>query len=107
MIKFGGGLVINRRPACGPVEAHTGPAIMTTNHTLRIARIDPEIVIVAVWDRNLREGLPTIYRLVTTFVEHPERLGVLGIGINMLVVPGTLAQILFVRESLPGSACVI
>src|SRR5256714_13151142 len=69
--------------------------------------IDPEIVIVAMWNGNLREGCSTIDRLVAALVEYPERISVLGIGINVLVVPGTLAQVLFVREPLPGGAGII
>ena len=80
---------------------------MTADHTLRISGIDPEIVIVAMWNGNLREGLSAINRLVAALVKYPERLGVLGIGIHVLVVPGTLAQVLFVRESLPGGAGII
>ncbi len=96
VIEFACGLVIDRRPALGTVEGHAGTTIMTADHALRIAGIDPEIVIVAMWNGNLREGRSAINRLVAALVEYPERIGVLGIGIDVLVVPGTLAQVLFV-----------
>ncbi len=96
VIEFACGLVIDRRPALGTVEGHAGTTIMTADHTLPIAGIDPEIVIVAMWNGNLREGRSAINRFVAALVEYPERIGVLGIGIDVLVVPGTLAQVLFV-----------
>src|SRR5258708_39952865 len=85
VIEFACGLVVDRRPAPGTVEGHAGAAIMTADHPLRIAGIDPEIVIVAVWNGNRREGLSAINRLVAALVEYPKRIGILGIGINVLV----------------------
>src|SRR5260370_13297062 len=60
VIVFSCRLIINRRPALGAVEGHAGTTIMTADHTLRIAGIDPEIVIVAMWNGNMREGLSAI-----------------------------------------------
>src|SRR5207244_5731737 len=61
----------------------------------------------AMWNGNLCEGASAINRLVTALVEYPERIGVLRIGIHVLVVPGTPAQVLFIRESHPGGAGII
>ena len=49
-------LIIDGCPALASVERDACTAIIAFNHALRIARIDPQIVIVPVRCCNLREG---------------------------------------------------
>src|SRR5579883_888236 len=107
MIKLSGRLIIDRGPAIAAVEGHARAAVVAADHALCIAGIDPEIVIIAVWHRNLDKGLSAIDRLIAALIEYPERLGVLWVSIDMMVVPGAFAQIRILREPFPGSSRVV
>ena len=53
-----------------------------------IARVDPEVVVVPVGRGELGEGPPAVDRFPGLDVQHVHRLGVLGIGEHVAVVPG-------------------
>ena len=74
----------------------------------RIARIDPQVMIVAVGNLNLSvERDATVGRLVETGVERVDRVDVLRIGVDVNVVPGALLQFAVVIGAAPGIPGVV
>src|SRR5260221_2307303 len=61
-IELRGRLVVDRRPGLAAVEADAGAAIVALDHSVRIGRIDPEIMIIAVRRLDLREASAAIGR---------------------------------------------
>ncbi len=72
-----------------------------------IGRVDPEVVVVAVRDRDLLEVLAAVLRSPEIDVQHPERVGVLRVGEDVVVVPRPLREIGVVGQMLPGRAGVV
>src|SRR2546430_5745330 len=56
------GLVVEGGPGRSAVLANRGPAVTAVDHALRVARTDPQRVVVAVWSVQVGEGLARIHR---------------------------------------------
>src|SRR6266699_3842050 len=107
MIKLGRGLVVDRGPGFAAIERHTGSSIMAHNDALGIVGIDPQVVVITVRRGDPGKGIPAIVRFKAAFVEHPHGLRVLWVGKDVLVVPGTLAQVRLLAESLPRVTSIV
>src|SRR5262249_61832098 len=68
---------------------------------------DPEVVVVAVRHADGGEGPPAVLRTVEAGVEDVDGVGVPGVGEDVRVVPGPLAQPPLAVGPLPGRAAVI
>jgi len=55
-------LVVDRRPGLAAVAAYAGAAVVAFDHPVRISRIDPEIMVVAMRRLNFREARPAVGR---------------------------------------------
>src|SRR5262249_9313987 len=55
-VELRGLLVVDRRPRGAAVQRDVGAAVVALDHALRVFRIDPEVVVVAVPRRDLAEG---------------------------------------------------
>ena len=106
VIELGRRLVVDRRPALTAVERDDRAAVVPVDDPLRIVRVDPEIVMVAVRDRHLHERLAAIVRSPGVDVQHPRRLGILRIRVDVVVIPSTLPQVAVLAAALPVVAAV-
>src|SRR5437764_2096669 len=93
MIELRGGLVALVGPACAAIGAHIGPAIVGFNHAVRIGRINPQAMIVAMGNANGPEGAPAIQGAVHGGVQHIHSFRRAGIGKHVSVVKSTLAVV--------------
>ena len=107
VVELRGRLVVHAAPALATVERHHAATVVALDHAVRVIRIDPEIVVVAVRDRHLHERLAAVVRSPRVDVQHPRRLGILGIRVDVVVVPGALAQVAVLAAALPVVAAVV
>src|SRR5260370_8027020 len=70
MIELRRRLIALRGPACTTVRAHVGAAVIRFNYPVRVRRINPESVIVAVGNANGAEGLAAIDGAIHSGVEN-------------------------------------
>jgi hypothetical protein len=81
------------RPRFAPVDGHFAAAVVGFDHPTRILGVDPEIVRITVTHAaHGTEGLPAIGRLHERDVVHVDDIRVLGIGVDLRVVPRALAE---------------
>ena len=102
-----GGTVILRGPRLPAVERYVGAAIVRIDHPVRVARGDPQIVVVAVGHGDLAERLAAVARAVEARVEGVHDLGVLGIGVHPGVVERPLPQAPFIIDQGPCRAGIV
>src|SRR5204862_7975905 len=76
-------LVLDRRPADTAVDADVGAAVVGFDHPERVDGVDPEIVIVAVGDRDARVRLSAVLRAVETGVHDVDAVGGLRIDVYL------------------------
>ncbi len=107
VIKLRGGLVVNAGPALRAVGGNGGAAVVAVDKALGVCRIDPEAVIVAVRHAQRIKSLAAIVRTVDAGVENVHGVGGFGIGEDVRVVPGALAEAVIVGEKLPVLAAIV
>src|SRR5712691_2557283 len=107
MVELRGELVVDGRPGVTTVERDAGTAVVPLDHALRVTRIDPQVVVVAVRCGDLEERSPAVDRFPALVVEDPDRVGVLWVSEDMLVVPGTPLQVAVVTDQLPGRPTIV
>ena len=100
-------LVVDRRPGLAAVERHARPAVVALDHPLRVARVDPQLVVVAVRRGYPHEGLAPVRRLPHVQVQHVAGVRVLRVGVYVGVVPRPLQQVAVVVDVLPRIAAVV
>ncbi len=89
------------------VEGDVRAAVVALDHPIRVGRVDPEILVVAVRRRDRREGLAAVNRLPALQVQNPDRVLVARVSEDMDVVPGAPPKIALLADSLPGVATVV
>src|SRR5436305_13210185 len=98
MVELGGRLIVERGPCLCTIEGHTGTTVTAQNDTLRIVRVNPEVVMITVRCGDLSEAASTVIRLKACLIEGPDSLCILWVSINMLIVPAAFAQVALLRE---------
>ena len=107
VIELGGRLIVLARPCLPAVKADVGPAVVAVDYPLVVLGRDPEVVIVAVRNADGGEGPSAVGRLVEPHVEHVDGVRVLGIGVDVCVVPRPLAQRAIVVGACPALSGVV
>src|SRR6476661_2300779 len=107
MVELRGRLIEDRRPRVTTIEGDAGSAVVALDHAIRVARVDPEAVVVAMRCRNPDEALAAVSRFPTAQIEDPDRVGVARVSEDMHVVPGAFAQVHLVVYAVPGCAPVL
>ena len=62
---------------------------------------------VTVRDRQLLEGLPAVVRAPCAHVQDPDRLGIGGVRVDVVVIPGALPEIAVFARAIPGLTEVV
>src|SRR5260221_9476916 len=83
------------------IECYASATIVALDHALRIVRVDPQVMVVAVGYGYIEKGTPAINRLPGLDVQHPQRFRVPRVGIDVLVVPCSLPQVPLLAQPLP------
>ena len=107
VVEFGGGLVVVGRPGLAAVHGHLRAPVVRHHHAVGVVRMDPQVVHVAVRHGNHLEGRAAIHRPVQAGVERVDGVRVDGVGLNVRVVPGALAQVVVRIGAGPGRAPVV
>ena len=107
VVELRGGLVVLARPRIAAIEADRDAAVVRGNHALRILRIDPETVIVAVRNFHFIEAAPAVGGLEELDIRDVERIGIVRIGDDVHVVPRALKQRVATVYEIPGVAAVV
>ena len=100
-------LVVDGRPGVAAVVRDTGAAVVALDHALRVARVDPQVMIVAMRRGHLRKCFAAVDGFPALVVEDPYRVGVLRVGKDVLVVPRTALQVAFITDQFPGGATIV
>ena len=106
-IELGGHLVVDGRPGRTAVKGDAGAAVVALDHALRVARVDPQVVVVAVGRGYLRKGAPTVGRFPHLEIGNVHGFGIAGVGEDVAVIKGTLVEFAVVAHQLPGIAAVV
>ena len=107
VIELGGELVVDRAKGCAAVEGDVGPAVIALDHTLIVLGVDPEAVIIAVGGGNRFPIFAAVGRFPEAQVADVNGIRILGIGVDMQVIPRAVTQILFGTLFGPAFAKVI
>src|SRR5205807_7330804 len=107
VIELGRRLVVDGGPAFAAIEGDDRAAIVPVDDPFGVLGIDPEVVVIAVRDRELEEGLAAVVTAPGRDVQHPYRLGIGRMRVDVVVVPGTLPQVTVLARALPGLAEVV
>jgi hypothetical protein len=83
------------------------PPFRLTIEPIRIARVEPDVVVVLVRHRERLERRSGIVRDPDRLVEDPHRVGVGRVRVDVLVVPGTFAECGRCRAAHPAVAAVV
>src|SRR6185503_7205637 len=102
-------LVVPRAPRRGTVYSHNRALIARDDHSFRIVRIDPELVIVVAAGRafDRRPRLARISRAIHRRVHHVNDVCVLRIDGDLFEVPAAVPQSLVARQPRPRGAAVV
>ncbi len=79
LVDLGGGLVGLRAPGASAVQRNVGAAVVGLNHELRVARVDPDIVMIAMRRGRGAKALAAVHALVPALVADEEKIGVVRI----------------------------
>src|SRR5438132_7583696 len=90
MVELRGWLVIFACPGLASVETYRHSAVVENNHATRILGVNPHAMVVAVMNFDFVERVTAIGRSVEIYVGDVDRIGVLWIGDDVHVIPGTL-----------------
>ena len=94
-------------PGLAAVERDVRAAVVRLDHPLRVVGGDPEVVVVAVRIGDVPKRHATVRRAIQPRVHRPDRVGILGVGKDLHVVPGALAELVVTVHVLPGRAAVV
>ena len=86
LIDFGGRLVILRTPGAAAIQRNVGAAVVRLHHELRVLRIDPDIVVVAMRRVGAAERLAAIGASKPVFVADENDIGIVGIDAQRRVI---------------------
>src|SRR5262249_61394963 len=89
----GGRLVALAGPCSSAIGAHVSVTIVGFDHAVRIMRINPHAVVVAVGNADGPEALATIVGPIHPGVENVNAVCQTRVGKNVSVVKGTLATL--------------
>ena len=87
VIKLRRGLIVLRAPTLATIQRDRRAAIVRIDQVIRVGRVDPEAVIVAMRGGHIGERAPAVDALEQWRVAHPHHLGVLRIGRDVHVIP--------------------
>ena len=102
-----GRLVELARPGASPVPGDVRAAVVSLDHDLVVARIDPEVVVVAVRGGDEIEGLAGVVRAVEVAAHHVHPVHIHRIGVDVHVVPGPVLEFAVVVDELERDAGVV
>ena len=106
-IELRGGLVVLRTPTPGAIHGDRRTAIIGIGEDLRVARVDPEAMIVAMGRVDDGKGLAAVDGAGERRVDDPDDVGILRVGHDVGVVPGARADQPVIAEPAPALAGVI
>ena len=107
VVELGGRLVVYGRPRLAAVEGDARAAVVPLDHALGVARVDPQVVVVAVWGRHHGKRATCVVRPEGLDREGPHGVGPRGVGEDVVVVEGALPDGGAVVDALPGVAAVV
>ena len=94
-------------PRLATVERDVRATVVRFDQPLGIVGSDPEVVVVTVRVDHVLERDATVRRLVEVGVHRPHAIRVLGVGEDLHVVPGSLAELVIRAHVLPRRAAVV
>ncbi len=107
VVELRGRLIILPRPGGAAVHAHVRAAVIGVDHAAGIRGIDPQAVMVAMRRGNYGEGFAGIVGAIHAGIEDIHRVRALGIGEDVRVIPGALADATLVIHQAPVVAAVV
>ena len=107
LIELGRWLIVLRAPGATAVERDVGAAVVRLDHDPPVGRIDPQVVVVAVWDAHAREGPAAIDALEVALGAGVDDVGVGRVGGDRGVVEGAGAELRIVGDQRERAARVV
>ena len=106
-VVLGGRLVENRRPALAAVEADVGAAVVDLQDGVRVVRVEPHAVVVAMRVVDRHERLAAVDRLLQAQLVDPDFVLVLRVDVDVVEVERPRAQALAAVDHRPRLAGVV
>ncbi len=107
VVELCGGLIVLPSPGRPAVVGDVRAAIVPLDHAERVAGVDPQVVIVTVRRADLFKRAAAVGRFPEADVEDVDRVLVLGIGVDVRVVPGPLPERPIVVDPGPGGTAIL
>src|SRR3990172_2206896 len=105
-VKLGCGLVLFC-PAIAAVEGDVSPTVVTIDHSIRIVRSNPKVVIVSMRNANVGISLSSIIGFIEASVENVDRIDTFWISIDARVIPRALPQPTLIVDTRPRFAAIL
>jgi hypothetical protein len=88
-------------PRLHAVVGFVEPAIVGQQHVVLVGRIEHDVVMIDVHarHRHLGPGLSPVRAAIDVRLQRPDGFGIVGVDVNLVVVPGIAAAITVVVES--------
>jgi hypothetical protein len=100
-------VVVLRRPGLARVHAHRSAAVIAFNHAAWIIGGNPQVVRIAVRRIEIAPRLAGVLRHLELHIRRIHHVSVLGVGVDLGVVPGALTQLAFIVHAGPRGARVV
>jgi len=107
VVELRGRLIILARPRIAAIQADGNAAVVRSDHALRVLRVDPQAVIVAMRNFHFIEAASAVGGLEELHVRHVDRVYILRIGDHVHVIPGALQQRMAAVYEIPGVAAIV
>ena len=88
-VKLRGYLVALSRPRCSSIKRDIRTTIIGIDHYFRIHRIYPQVMLISMWNRYGSESLTSIYRFQEWSIHDVYKIHIIGVSIDLHVIPGT------------------
>ena len=107
MVDLRCGLVVYARPGKPAIQGDASAAIVAMDHDAVVARMDPQVMVIAVGRGDLSEVMPAIGRFPEVQVVDVNRIGIDGVGGQVHIIPGARDKAVVLAADDPALAIII
>ena len=99
--------IIFIREMCAAIKSYFAAAIIANHIVVGVSGVLPEIVIISVMIVNALPTVSAIHTFPCLHIEHKQGALIFCIAKYLGEIPGTLSEIVVVRQFVPGFSCIV
>jgi hypothetical protein len=106
LVHLCGRLICLRAPGASAIERDICAAIVCLDHVIGISGIDPEVMIIAMWNGSRPEGFAAVSALKPSFIPDVNDIRIIRVNSQSAVIERPRSQVARPVYERPGSAAV-